>query len=76
MKTRAAVLYQMEQPAPYADSQPLVVEELELGFDASAGVVHVGGEVGGAELLEELPLGGAGGVAVVDEPDQRPAVVG
>lgn len=30
MKTQAAVLYQMEQPAPYAESQPLAVEELEL----------------------------------------------
>lgn len=30
MKTQAAVLYQMEQPAPYAKSQPLVIEELDL----------------------------------------------
>ncbi len=30
MKTRAAVLYTMESPAPYAQSKPLVVEELEL----------------------------------------------
>lgn len=30
MRTRAAVLYQMEQPAPYAASQPLVVEEVDL----------------------------------------------
>jgi Zn-dependent alcohol dehydrogenase len=30
MKTTAAVLYTMDQPAPYARSQPLVIEELEL----------------------------------------------
>lgn len=30
MKTRAAVLYEMEKPTPYAESQPLVVEEVEL----------------------------------------------
>ncbi len=30
MKTRAAVLYEMKKPPPYAQSQPLVIEELEL----------------------------------------------
>ncbi len=30
MRTKAAVLYQMEQPGPYAESKPLVIEELEL----------------------------------------------
>lgn len=30
MKTKAAVLYKMECPPPYAESQPLVIEELEL----------------------------------------------
>ena len=30
MKTRAAVLYEMDQSTPYAESRPLVVEELEL----------------------------------------------
>ena len=30
MKTRAAVLYEMEKPRPYAVSKPLVIEELEL----------------------------------------------
>lgn len=30
MKTRAAVLYEMEKPRPYAVSRPLVIEELEL----------------------------------------------
>jgi len=30
MKTRAAVLYEMEKPRPYAVSKPLVIEELDL----------------------------------------------
>ncbi|MBS0243556.1 MAG: alcohol dehydrogenase catalytic domain-containing protein, partial [Proteobacteria bacterium] len=30
MKTRAAVLYEMQKPRPYAQSRPLVIEELEL----------------------------------------------
>lgn len=30
MKTTSAVLYEMKKPAPYAQSRPLVVEELEL----------------------------------------------
>ena len=30
MNTRAAVLYRMEEPPPYAESRPLRVEELEL----------------------------------------------
>lgn len=30
MKTQAAVLYKMEHPAPYAESRPLQIEELEL----------------------------------------------
>lgn len=30
MKTKAAVLYQMGRPAPYAESQPLSVEEVDL----------------------------------------------
>jgi alcohol dehydrogenase len=30
VKTRAAVLYEMEKPRPYAVSRPLVIEELEL----------------------------------------------
>jgi alcohol dehydrogenase len=30
MRTRAAVLYQMERPAPYAVSQPLTLEEVDL----------------------------------------------
>jgi alcohol dehydrogenase len=30
LKTRAAVLYEMEKARPYATSRPLVVEELDL----------------------------------------------
>ncbi|QBD78810.1 alcohol dehydrogenase [Ktedonosporobacter rubrisoli] len=30
MRTRAAVLYEIEKPEPYATSQPLVIEEVEL----------------------------------------------
>lgn len=30
MKTKAAVLYEMERPRPYADTLPLVLEELDL----------------------------------------------
>ena len=30
MKTKAAVLHEMGKPAPYGDSRPLVIEELEL----------------------------------------------
>ena len=30
MKTTAAVLYEMERPLPYTNSQPIVIEELEL----------------------------------------------
>ena len=30
MKTTAAVLHKTERPQPYADSQPMVIEELEL----------------------------------------------
>ncbi len=30
MKTRAAVIYDMEKPRPYAQSQPMVIEELDL----------------------------------------------
>ena len=30
MKTRAAVIRQMEKPRPYAGSQPLAIEELDL----------------------------------------------
>src|SRR2546421_12400952 len=30
MKTRAAVMYDMGRPVPYADSRPLVVEEVDL----------------------------------------------
>ena len=30
MHTRAAVLYEMEKPTPYAETKPLVIEELQL----------------------------------------------
>ncbi len=30
MKTRAAVLYEMQKPRPYATSKPLIIEELDL----------------------------------------------
>ena len=30
MRTRAAVIYEMEKPEPYAQTLPLVVEEVEL----------------------------------------------
>lgn len=30
MRTRAAVIYQMDKPQPYSESRPLVVEEVEL----------------------------------------------
>lgn len=47
MKTRAAVLYEMGHPAPYAQSNPLVIEELEL---AGPGAGEVLVELTGAGL--------------------------
>src|SRR5438093_1046524 len=47
MKTKAAVLYTMEQPAPYAESRPLVIEELDL---AGPGTGEVLVEIAGAGL--------------------------
>lgn len=47
MHTRAAVLYEMEKPTPYAESKPLVIEELEL---ASPGPGEVLVELAGAGL--------------------------
>lgn len=46
MRTCAAVLYTMEQPTPYADSQPLQIEELELD------------EPGPGEVLVEIAAAG------------------
>src|ERR1041385_8436103 len=49
MKTKSAVLYEMERPRPYADTNPLVLEELELAAPgpgevlveiAAAGLCH------------------------------------
>ena len=47
MKTKAAVLYKMECPAPYAESRPLVIEDLEL---AGPGPGEVLVEIAGAGL--------------------------
>jgi alcohol dehydrogenase len=47
MKTKAAVLYEMERPRPYADTLPLVLEELEL---AGPGPGEVLVEIGAAGL--------------------------
>jgi len=47
MKTKAAVLYDMHQPAPYAQSKPLVIEEVSLA-DPGPGEVLV--ELAGAGL--------------------------
>src|SRR5579884_3197789 len=47
MRTRAAVIYAAEKPEPYADSQPLVVEDVDLE-PPGAGEVLV--EIAGAGL--------------------------
>jgi len=47
MKTKSAVLYEMEQPSPYANSRPLALEELEL---ASPGPGEVLVEIAAAGL--------------------------
>jgi alcohol dehydrogenase len=47
MKTRAAVLYSMGHPTPYADSLPLVTEELELSAPGPGEVLV---EIAGAGL--------------------------
>jgi alcohol dehydrogenase len=47
MHTRAAVLYEMEKPTPYAETKPLVVEEVKLA-DPGPGEVLV--EMAGAGL--------------------------
>lgn len=46
MKTLAAVLYEMGKPAPYAESKPLLVEQLELSAP------------GAGEVLVEIAAGG------------------
>lgn len=44
MKVQAAVLYRMEHPTPYAESRPLVVEEVELrGPDPGEVLVEIAG---------------------------------
>ncbi|QDU11192.1 zinc-dependent alcohol dehydrogenase family protein [Gimesia aquarii] len=47
MKTKAAVLYDMQQPTPYAESNPLVVEEVTL---SEPGLGEVLVEMAGAGL--------------------------
>lgn len=47
MRTQAAVLYEMEKPAPYAESQPLVIEEVELSGPGRGEVLV---EIGAAGL--------------------------
>ncbi len=47
MKTKAAVLYEMEKPMPYAESRPLVIEELDLEGPGPGEVLV---EIGGAGL--------------------------
>lgn len=39
MKTRAAVLYEMQKPRPYATSRPLVIEELDLAPPAEGEIM-------------------------------------
>ena len=43
MKTAAAVLHEMERPMPYADSRPMVIEELDLDGPGEGDVVEVKG---------------------------------
>ncbi len=47
MKTKAAVLYEMEKSKPYAESRPLVIEELDLDGPGPGEVLV---EIGGAGL--------------------------
>src|SRR5918998_406504 len=51
MKTRAAVLRTLEAPHPYADSSPLVVEELELD-EPHAGELLVRVVAGVSDVVE------------------------
>jgi alcohol dehydrogenase len=68
MKTRGAVLYQMQQPAPYVESQPLVIEDLELS------------EPGPGEVLVEVSHAGLchSDLSVIDgsRPRVMPMVMG
>ena len=62
MKTQAAVLYEMGKPTPYAGSQPLMVEDLELK------------EPGSGELLVEIAYAGLchSDLSVIDGSRPRP----
>src|SRR5919202_3582322 len=68
MKTKGAVLYEMEQAAPYAESQPLVGEDLELS------------EPGPGEVLVEVSHAGLchSDLSVIDgsRPRVMPMVMG
>src|SRR5882672_1731252 len=68
MKTKAAVLYETGAPPPYAESLPLVIEDLELA-DPGPGEVLV--EIGAAGLCHS-------DLSVVDgsRPRQMPMVMG
>jgi len=68
MKTKAAVLYKMGAPAPYSESQPLVIDELTLA-PPGAGEVLV--EIAGAGLCHS-------DLSVVDgsRPRAMPMVMG
>jgi alcohol dehydrogenase len=65
MKTKAAVLYEMERPRPYADTHPLALEELELAPPgpgevlveiAAAGLCHSDLSVINGTRLWPIPL--------------------
>ncbi len=62
MKTRAAVLYDLGRPRPYAESQPLVLEEIELDEPRSGEVLV---EVVGAGLCHS-------DLSVIDASRPRP----
>jgi len=68
MKTIAAVLHEMEKPLPYADSQPIVIEELELDGPGQGEVLV---EVKGAGLCHS-------DLSVINgsRPRQMPMVLG
>jgi len=68
MKTKAAVLYTMEHPTPYAESRPLVIEDLDLN------------DPGPGEVLVEIACAGLchSDLSVIDgsRPRVMPMVMG
>ena len=68
MKTAAAVLHEMERPMPYADSRPMVIEELDLDGPGEGEVLV---EVKGAGLCHS-------DLSVINgsRPRQTPMVLG